>query len=117
MQKGQAKVPVSVFFHGGSFNFGSGADRDLENFAAWSVEPMIAISANYRLGAFGFLSGNFTAEEAELNVGLKDMRMALDWVQENIHDFGGDPEQVTIWGISAGAHAVSPISISIFIDS
>lgn len=107
LQEGQTKVPVAIFFHGGSFNFGSGSERDMQNFVAWAVEPMIGITVNYRMGAMGFLSGNFTAEEAELNVGLKDMRRALDWIQENIHDFGGDPEQVTIWGVSAGAHAVS----------
>ena len=107
LQENQAKVPIAIFFHGGSFNFGSGSERDIQNFVAWSVEPMIGITVNYRMGAHGFLSGNFTAEEAELNVGLKDMRRALDWIQENIRDFGGDPEQVTIWGISAGAHAVS----------
>lgn len=105
----QGKVPVAIFFHGGSFNFGSGSERDIQNFVAWAVEPMIGITVNYRMGAMGFLSGNFTAEEAELNVGLKDMRRALDWIQENIRDFGGDPEQVTIWGNSAGAHAVSHI--------
>lgn len=100
-------MPVVVYFHSGSFNFGSGAERDIASFVAWSVDPIIGISVNYRVGALGFLSSNLTAEEGILNLGLKDQAAALEWVQENIRMFGGNKDRVTIWGSSAGAHSVS----------
>lgn len=58
---------------------------------------------NYRLGAFGFLAGpTLQAEGGVSNAGLYDQRLALEWVQDNIHLFGGDPNQVTVMGESAG---------------
>lgn len=60
----------------------------------------------YRLGAFGFLAGNQVKENGALNAGLLDMRLALQWVQKNIRQFGGDPSRVTLAGESAGAGAV-----------
>lgn len=67
-----------------------------------------------RLGAFGFLPSNITAKAGLLNVGLYDQMMLFEWIQDNIHKFGGDPDQVTIFGLSAGAHSVRllPLSIS-----
>lgn len=59
----------------------------------------------YRLGAFGFLSSADVAKYGQTNVGLLDMRLALEWVQEHISQFGGDPLRVTIGGESAGAGA------------
>lgn len=110
--KEDQNVPVVVYFHSGSFNFGSGAERDIASFVAWSVDPIIGISVNYRVGALGFLSSNLTAEEGILNLGLKDQAAALDWVNENIRAFGGNKNRVTIWGSSAGAHSVSNIYIA-----
>jgi carboxylesterase type B len=70
-------------------------------------KPIIAVNINYRLGAWGFLSGTEELQETgELNLGLRDQRLALHWVQENIEAFGGDPSQVTIYGESAGAASV-----------
>ncbi|KFY60471.1 hypothetical protein V496_05322 [Pseudogymnoascus sp. VKM F-4515 (FW-2607)] len=104
--KENQNVPVVVYFHSGSFNFGSGAERDIASFVAWSVDPIIGISVNYRVGALGFLSSNLTAEEGILNLGLQDQAAALEWVHENIKMFGGNKDRVTIWGSSAGAHSV-----------
>jgi len=57
---------------------------------------MIYVSIQYRLGLFGFLTGNELSENGVLNAGLLDMRAALDWVQRNIRPFGGDPSRVTV---------------------
>jgi acetylcholinesterase len=101
-------LPVLVHVHGGSFNFGSGHNRRIDNMVAWSDRPfLIGISFNYRLAAFGFLSGKLMKDEGALNLGLKDQSLLLQWVQENISAFGGDPDDVTIMGSSAGAHSVS----------
>lgn len=101
------KVPVVVYIHGGSFNFGVGSGRGIASMVAWSSRPMIGVSFNYRLGAFGFLSSKVAAKEGVLNLGLKDQRLALEWVRGNIGAFGGDEERVTIMGASAGGHSVS----------
>ncbi|CZR53044.1 related to cholinesterase [Phialocephala subalpina] len=101
------KLPVAVAFHGGAFNFGAGdSSKNVANFVAWSAEPMVAVAFNYRVGAFGFLSSSLMAKNGLLNAGLKDQALLLEWVQENIAAFGGDPENVTIMGSSAGAHSI-----------
>ncbi|TVY17872.1 Carboxylesterase 4A [Lachnellula arida] len=106
LQGEHEKLPVLVYVHGGCFNFGSGDARQIDNLVAWSEKPMIGISFNYRVGAFGFLNSRFMASEGLLNVGLKDQELALRWVKENIEAFGGDSGDVTIMGSSAGAHSV-----------
>lgn len=102
------KLPVVIHFHGGAFNFGAGdSSRFLSHFVAWSAEPMVAVGFNYRIGAFGFLSSKIMAKAGLLNAGLKDQVLLMEWVKENIAAFGGDPENVTVMGSSAGAHSVS----------
>jgi len=64
-------------------------------------KPIIAISIHYRLGYWGFLAGNALAAENNTNLGLFDQRLALRWIRENIHYFGGDPDKVTLFGESA----------------
>lgn len=59
-----------------------------------------------RIGALGFLPSKLSREEGILNLGLKDQVMVMEWVHENIDKFGGDPSQVTLFGLSAGAHSV-----------
>lgn len=73
---------------------------------AWSEEPFIAVAFNYRLGAFGFLPSKLAQKEGLLNAGLKDQALLLQWVQDNIAEFGGDPNDVTLMGSSAGAHSI-----------
>lgn len=63
---------------------------------------MIYVALNYRLGALGFLAGPELAADGDLNAGLLDQRLALDWVQKHIHLFGGSPQRVTVMGESAG---------------
>jgi cholinesterase len=64
-------------------------------------QPIIAVSINYRLSAWGWLYSNETLKEGSTNNGLRDQRLALQWLQENIAAFGGDKTKVTIWGESA----------------
>jgi acetylcholinesterase len=104
------KLPVLVYLHGGAFNFGAGNTRQIPDLVAWAAEPMIGISFNYRVGAFGFLPSKFMEEQGLLNVGLKDQALLFQWVQDNIAAFGGDPDNVTIMGSSAGAHSVLPLT-------
>lgn len=62
------------------------------------------------IGALGFLPSAVTEKEGLLNLGLHDQLLLLQWVQDNIASFGGDPSQVTLFGVSAGAHSVCPLS-------
>src|SRR5690606_22300762 len=100
------KLPVMVWFYGGAYNEGGGSMpfADGSNLAKKGV---IVISLNYRVGAFGFLSHpELTAaspHHASGNQALSDSIAALKWVQQNIAAFGGDPNNVTIFGQSAGA--------------
>lgn len=95
--------------HGGAFGFGEGhtygAEYLMEN------ENVILVTANYRLGVLGFISmendTSFTS-----NNGLRDLTLALKWVQENIANFNGDPNKVTIFGESAGSAAVHYLLMS-----
>jgi carboxylesterase type B len=100
------KLPVLFWIYGGGFETGSPQMYDGAVIIPESVsqgKPMILVSVNYRLGAFGFLGGNQVLEDGAANLGLLDQRMGLEWVADNIAAFGGDPDAVTIWGQSAGA--------------
>jgi para-nitrobenzyl esterase len=101
---GQAGLPVMVWIHGGSFTNGSGAvpTYDGHRFAR---DGVVCVTINYRLGPHGFLY----LGEGTANLGLLDQVAALEWVQENIAVFGGDPANVTIFGESAGGFSVSTL--------
>ncbi|KAF2153646.1 alpha/beta-hydrolase [Myriangium duriaei CBS 260.36] len=105
------KLPVAVWIHGGGFYEGGTADKryNLSFIVENSVQigkPIIAISIPYRLGPFGFLYSDQIQKAGQTNIGLRDQRLALHWIQENIAAFGGDPSKVSIWGESAGAASV-----------
>ncbi|KAL4897360.1 Alpha/Beta hydrolase protein [Aspergillus ambiguus] len=107
----RSNLPVGVWIHGGGFFEGSSADKryNLSAIVANSHEigkPFIGVSFNYRLSAWGFLSSSQTSGSGNTNLGLRDQRLALQWIQENIKAFGGDPNKVTIWGESAGGASV-----------
>lgn len=104
-------LPVVVWIHGGGLFMGGNNDpRYNSSFIVQnSVDlgtPMIAVAIQYRLSAWGFLGGDEILKEGSTNLGFRDQRLALHWIQENIGAFGGDPEGVTIWGESAGAASV-----------
>ena len=105
-KKKRPRLPVVVYVHGGGFNKGHGTERNMASFVAWAEAPMVAVNFNYRVGALGFLPSAVTAREGLLNLGLRDQQMLLGWVQDNIEAFGGDPDNVTIMGLSAGAHSI-----------
>ena len=69
-------------------------------------KPVIFVTVNYRVGGFGFLPGSEVLKDGSANLGLLDQRLGLQWVADNIANFGGDPSKVTIWGESAGAISV-----------
>ncbi|KAK4950107.1 hypothetical protein LTR10_011084 [Elasticomyces elasticus] len=101
-----SKLPVVFWIYGGAFEFGSTQTYDGTTFVSKSIQlgaPVLYVSVNYRLGGFGFLAGSSLAKEGSTNLGLRDQRLGLQWVQENIAAFGGDPDKVTLWGESAGS--------------
>ncbi|KAI4960804.1 hypothetical protein J4E86_002429 [Alternaria arbusti] len=99
-------LPVAVYLHGGAFNRGNAAMHDTASMVGWSESPFIAVSFGYRIGALGFLPSKLSVAEGALNLGLKDQICLLDWVEENIEHFGGDKNNVTLIGLSAGAHSI-----------
>jgi carboxylesterase type B len=102
-------LPVGLYIHGGAFNRGSASMHNTTSMVGWSDAPFVAVSFNYRIGALGFLPSALCAKEGILNLGLKDQILLMEWVQENIESFGGDPNNVTLCGLSAGAHSVGSI--------
>jgi para-nitrobenzyl esterase len=97
-------LPVFVWIHGGSFMNGSGA-VDAYRGSAFARDGVVCVTINYRLQAEGFLH----TEDGTPNLGLLDQLAALQWVQENIAAFGGDPARVTVGGESAGAMSVTTL--------
>ncbi|KAI1784678.1 carotenoid ester lipase precursor [Ganoderma leucocontextum] len=105
-----AGLPVAAWIYGGGYQVGSNAVQPGAVVVNRSIElgqPVIFVSMNYRLSAFGFLGGSEIQKAGLGNLGLQDQREALRWVQKHISAFGGDPTKVTIWGESAGSQAVT----------
>lgn len=99
--------PVLVFIHGGAFESGSSHNHRPDYFMD---RDLVLVTMNYRLNAFGFLASG--TNKAMGNMGLKDLAMGLKWVKDNIEIFGGDPQRVTISGLSAGGFAVTSLLAS-----
>ncbi|EPE29756.1 alpha/beta-Hydrolase [Glarea lozoyensis ATCC 20868] len=99
-------LPVYVFLHGGDFNGGDKSDVDgseLVSYAASINQPFIFISVNYRLSFLGFPGGSEAGKSNAYNLGLKDQRLALQWVKDNIKGFGGNKDHVVLGGQASGA--------------
>ncbi len=118
----RTKKPVMVWLHGGG-NTGGGASVDYFDGTSLSRGGVVVVTINYRLGLMGyFVHPGLTAESAHRasgNYGLLDQLAALKWVRDNIAQFGGDPNNVTLFGQSAGAvdtsyHLASPLSKGLF---
>ncbi len=97
--------PVMVWIHGGSFTSGSGEQSVYLDSTLPMQGDVVLVTINYRLGVLGFVDFSRIAETSPChsNVGLRDMLAALTWVKNNIHAFGGDPNNVCVFGESAGA--------------
>ena len=107
--KGGNKLPVMVWIHGGGFQYGEGTTNTFgPDF--FMEEDVVIVTINYRLGTLGFLSTG--DDNIPGNMGMWDQVMALEWVQKNIASFGGDPDNVTIFGESAGGMSVSYLLLS-----
>ncbi|XP_013146622.1 PREDICTED: juvenile hormone esterase-like isoform X2 [Papilio polytes] len=104
-----SSLPVMVFIHGGGFSFGSG-NTDMYGPAYLVEKDVVVVTVNYRLGPLGFLSLHTPAVPG--NAGLKDMAQALRWLRDNVHSFGGDPANLTVFGESAGGVATSLLTAS-----
>lgn len=114
-RKRDDKLPVIVWIHGGAFVGGGSNQYRLD--ALVRSGNVVLVSMNYRLGVFGFMAHPAFAAEYNGDLGLEDQRAALRWVKRNIAAFGGDPDNVTVGGESAGAgsvcqHLVSPEQVA-----
>ena len=110
--KANEKLPVLLWMYGGGFRQGASADPmwNMSYVVQTSVQnkqAVIGVSINYRLSFLGFPGGRQSLDAGITNLGLKDQRIALEWIQENIAAFGGDRRKVTIWGESAGGQSVA----------
>ena len=114
------KLPVLIYIHGGGFTGGCAHEKHFDG-PVWPAKGIIGVTLNYRLGPMGFVCLQELAEEADHtgNYGLYDQMTAIRWVRDNIAAFGGDPENITIMGQSAGAASVqmlcqSPLTDGLF---
>ncbi|TFY61853.1 hypothetical protein EVJ58_g4251 [Rhodofomes roseus] len=103
-------LPVLFWIFGGAFEIGDASTYDGSLYVERSIalgQPIIFVALNYRVNAFGFIASQEILDANATNLGLRDQRLALQWVNKYISQFGGDPEKVTIWGESAGAFSVA----------
>lgn len=113
------KLPVAMWIHGGAFLGGSGHEKEFDG-AAYCKRGVILVTINYRLGPLGFLAHPWLTEENRAmggpgvsgNYGSLDQIAALKWVRENIAAFGGDPENITVFGQSAGGESTHTLTTS-----
>ncbi len=119
-EKTEGKKPVIVYIHGGGFTGGCGHEKHFDE-PIWPTRGVVGVTLNYRLGPMGFVCLDALQEEAGHtgNYGLYDQMTAIKWVRDNISAFGGDPDNITIMGQSAGAASVqlqscSPLTEGLF---
>ena len=116
------KLPVALWIHGGGYREGWGSEPEFDG-QEWASKDVVLVSINYRLGIFGFMTHPALSAESPHHVsgnyGILDQIQSLKWIKENIAQFGGDPDNVTIFGQSAGAGSVrtlceSPLARGLF---
>ena len=116
------KLPVALWIHGGGYREGWGSEPEFDG-QEWAAKDVVLVSINYRLGIFGFMTHPELSAESPNHVsgnyGILDQIQSLKWIRQNIAQFGGDPNNVTIFGQSAGAGSVrtlceSPLAQGLF---
>jgi len=108
-EKGATPLPVMVWIHGGSFVTGSGSQPMYDGTQLAVRGGVIVVTINYRLGPLGFLHMAPLGDSYVSNAGLLDQVAALQWVKDNISAFGGNPDQVTVFGESAGSMSIAAL--------
>ena len=110
------KLPVAMWIHGGGYREGFAFEPEMDGGEDWASRGVILVSVTYRLGVIGFFSHPLLSAESPHgvsgNYGLMDQAAALKWIHNNIEQFGGDPENITIFGQSAGAGSVQSLCAS-----
>jgi para-nitrobenzyl esterase len=110
------KLPVAMWIHGGGYREGFAFEPEMDGGEEWASRGVILVSVTYRLGVIGFFSHPLLSEESPNNVsgnyGLLDQAAALKWIKNNIEQFGGDPNNITVFGQSAGAGSVQSLCAS-----
>ena len=108
----QSHKPVMVWIHGGGYSEGSSIDFEIfDGFNTAKIQDVVFVSLNHRLNVFGHLDVSDFGKKYQnsVNAGLEDIVVALEWIKDNIEAFGGDPENVTIFGHSGGGGKVSAL--------
>lgn len=109
------RLPVMVWIHGGAFRTGAGSQAVYDG-VNLAEKDVVVVTINYRLGPLGFFAHPLLTEESPNgssgNYGLLDQVAALEWVERNIASFGGDPDNVTVFGESAGAMSICDLMAS-----
>ncbi|HEY0301267.1 MAG TPA: carboxylesterase family protein [Rhizomicrobium sp.] len=105
----QGRRPVLFYIHGGAFISGSGSSPNYDGSRMAEENDVVVVTINYRLGVLGFPPFHVFGPETPGNLGLLDQAAALEWVRDNIATFGGDPDNVTIYGYSAGGWCVAAL--------
>lgn len=108
-QQSTEPLPVMVWVHGGAYTFGASGQPLYDATSLVKSGGIMVVSINYRLGGFGFVDLTGVLDDADNNLALRDVLLALQWVQDNIAAFGGDPTQVTVAGESAGGGLVTTL--------
>lgn len=113
----QSELPVIFYIHGGGYKGGCGHEKHFDG-PVWPTKGVIAVTCNYRLGPMGYLCLPELETEAGHtgNYGMYDQIAALQWVRDNIREFGGNPDNITIMGQSAGAMSVQNLCVSPLTD-
>ncbi len=110
------KLPVAMWIHGGGYREGFAFEPEMDGGEYWASHGVILVSVTYRLGVIGFFSHPLLSAESPNgvsgNYGLLDQVAALKWIHDNIKQFGGDPNNITIFGQSAGAGSVQSLCAS-----
>ena len=108
-----AKLPILLYIHGGAF-FEASKDELVSQPAGLVLQsikngdPIMAVTINYRMGAFGFAQSDALQAEGSTNAGMRDQRLGIEWVRAHIGAFGGDGKRITVSGQSSGGEISSP---------